>query len=97
MANSSSRCPRELDEPATRGPPTEAMDVDPGGSHVVGQFVRRIPFQGRMTPFRVVVALEGRQLALEVALVPEHHVVEVLAPDRADHALDERGNSPRPS
>src|SRR5688572_29598589 len=38
----------------------------------------------------IVVILELAQLARQVRSVPEEHAIEILAPERADHPLDER-------
>ena len=38
----------------------------------------------------VVIAAEHFQLARQVERVPEQHLIEDLAPDRADQPLDER-------
>ena len=41
-------------------------------------------------PVSIVVFFEINELALEIAFVPEKHLVETLAPNRADEPFDKR-------
>ncbi len=45
-------------------------------------------FQGEMGSRRVVVGKIGTEEAFQVAVVQDDDVIETLAPDRADQALD---------
>lgn len=43
-----------------------------------------------MRTLTVVIVLETREFSLQILRIPKWHMIEVLAPDRADKSLDER-------
>jgi hypothetical protein len=70
--------------------PTILIQRSGSGGGYAGPFSRRDAGESTMHPSDIVVMLELVQLAHQIRSIPEEHAVQVLAPDRADQALDER-------
>src|SRR5258708_15704257 len=61
-----------------------------GGRECAGPLGRCRPAEGAMNALLVVIAAEHFELPREIEGVPEKHLIEDLAPDRANQPFDER-------
>ena len=67
--------------------PTHLVEIGRDRNLPAGEGQRRTTVQRRMTARRVGIPLEVRQLAFQIAPIPERHLVEEFPTDGADQAL----------
>jgi integrase-like protein len=87
-SSSTTARPRSLSVPAV-GDPTHVVQLGAGDRVAAGERQRRVAFQRRVAACRVVVGLEVGKFPLEIAGIPEQHMVEKFSPHRADQPLHE--------
>ena len=89
VSNSLSGRHRELDHVPAVGDPTHIVEVGPGYCVSADEGQRRAARQRRVAAWPVVVGLEVGELPLQIAGIPEQHMVQKLSPHRPNQALHE--------
>ena len=70
------------------GGPLIRIEAGVSKNRLSGHIGWGISLQRIMNPIMIIAALKIRQLSLKVHLTPEQNVIQILASDRSDQALD---------